>query len=52
MIDPECLQHAPETMGEMNGQSRKGNNIEESIEKVAEQILYGDGKENIFGVKG
>lgn len=52
MIKPESLQHAPETVTKMNRQSNEPKDVEKSIEKIAQQLFYGNRDENGFGRKG
>ena len=41
VIDTEGLEHAPETVAEMDGQGNKGQNIEERVKEVAQQCFDG-----------
>ncbi len=52
VIDSEGLQHAPESMTEMNCQDSEGKYIKETVKKAAEQFAHRHRDQHILGRKG
>jgi hypothetical protein len=48
MIDAKGLQHAPETMTEMDSQGNEGHYIKERVKEIAQQLLDSNRYRNMF----
>ncbi len=52
MIKTERLEHAPETMTEMDRKSNKRKDVEKGVEKSTQKFFYRNGYRNVFWRKG